>query len=147
LRHRRRDLYSEPKIALASEVREAREKLTWTPLSECGFDIELLRLFAKGRRSAAPALAALALLAAAVATTWAPWKATLIWLILDLAALNLAFWLARKFLDRAECSPNAGRWRRLFIIGEVLKGMTWAAIAWLIGASGDPIAQSFIPPP
>jgi hypothetical protein len=87
LRHRRRDLYSEPKIArdllrmadvtteivtlghcnglvkgrgrLASEVREAREKLTWTPLSECGFDIELLRLFAKGRRSAAPALAAL----------------------------------------------------------------------------------------
>jgi two-component system, cell cycle sensor histidine kinase PleC len=129
---------------LASEVREAREKLTWTPLSECGFDLELLRLFAKGRRSAAPALGALGLLAAAVATTWAPGEATLIWLTLDLSALSLAFGLAQKFLDRAESSPDAGRWRRLFIIGEVLKGIAWAAIAWLIGASGDPIAQSFV---
>ncbi len=129
---------------LASEVREAREKLTWTPLSGCGFDIELLRVFAKGRRSAAPALAALALLAAAVATTWAPWKATLIWLALDLAALGSAFWLARKFLGRAESLPGARRWHRVFIMGEVLKGMTWAGIAWLVGVSGDPIAQSFV---
>jgi two-component system, cell cycle sensor histidine kinase PleC len=129
---------------LATEVREAREKLTWTPLSECGFDIELLRLFAKGRRSSAPALAALAFLAASVATTWAPWNATLMWLAVDLAALGLAFWLARRFLDKAESLPDAGRWRRLFIIGEVLKGTTWAAIAWLIGTSGDPIAQSFV---
>jgi two-component system, cell cycle sensor histidine kinase PleC len=129
---------------LASEVREAREKLTWTPLSERGFDIELLRLFAKGRRSAAPALTALALLAAAVATTWAKWRATLVWLALDLTALGFAFWLTRQFMGRADSLPDAGHWRFYFIIGEVLKGITWAAAAWLIGGSGDLIAQSFI---
>ena len=129
---------------LASEVREAREKLTWTPLSGCGFDSELLRLFAKGRRSSAPALAVLGLLAAAVATTWAPLNVTLIWLALDLTALGLAYWLARKFTRRAESLPNAGRWRCLFVIGEMLKGLTWAALAGLIGVSGDPIAQSFV---
>jgi hypothetical protein len=47
-------------------------------MSECGFEVELLRLLAKGRKSAVPALTALALLAAAVATNWISWKAALI---------------------------------------------------------------------
>ena len=40
-------------------VREAREKLTRRS-SNYGFDIELLRLFAKGRWSSGPAMAGLA---------------------------------------------------------------------------------------
>ncbi len=129
---------------LASEVREAREKLTWTPLSERGLDIELLRLFAKGLKSAALAQTLLALVSATVATTWAPGEAASIWLAFDLAALGCTLWLARHFIERADSLPDAGRWRSLFILAEVLKGITWAAAALLIGASGDLVAQSFV---
>ena len=38
-------------------VREAREKLTSSASGQCGFDVELLRLFAKGYRSSGPAMA------------------------------------------------------------------------------------------
>src|ERR1700730_10076212 len=38
----------------AAAVREAREKLTSSASCECRFDVELLRLFAKGYRTAAP---------------------------------------------------------------------------------------------
>ncbi|MCI0599042.1 MAG: HAMP domain-containing histidine kinase [Beijerinckiaceae bacterium] len=129
---------------LAAEVREAREKLTWTPLSDYGFEIELLRLFANGRRSNAPAMAALGFLAAAIATTWISWDAALIWLTFDLAALYVACQLAGKFLDGAEANSDTRRWRCAFIIAETFQGMIFAAIAWLAGASGDPVAQSFI---
>jgi two-component system, cell cycle sensor histidine kinase PleC len=56
----------------AAEVREVREKLTSSALSHYGFDIELLRLFAKGRRSSSPAMAGLGAMVPAVATTWVP---------------------------------------------------------------------------
>jgi len=129
---------------LAAEVREAREKLTWVPLSGCRFDNELLRLFAKRFKSAAPALAALALLVGAVAATWASWPAVLLWLFLNLAALGLAYWLVREYLNRAEALPDVRRWHLIFVSAEGLQGMVWAAAAWLIGGSGDPAAQSFV---
>ncbi len=53
-----------PRGHLATEVREARKKLTASASSHYGFDIELLRLFAKGRRSSGPAMAGLGALAA-----------------------------------------------------------------------------------
>jgi len=129
---------------LAAEVREAREKLTWVPLSGCRFDNELLRLFAKRFKSAAPALAALALLVGAIATAWASWTAVLVWLVLNLAGLGLACWLVRVYLRRAEALPDVRRWRLIFVAAEVLQGTVWAAAAWLVGGSGDPAAQSFV---
>src|SRR5262245_38995363 len=129
---------------LAPEVREAREKLTWVPLSGCRFDNELLRLFAKSFKAAVPALAALACLVGAVATIWASWPAVLIWLVLNLSALGVAFWLVRAYLERAEALPEPRRWRFIFVAAEVLQGTVWAAAAWLVGSSGDPAAQSFV---
>lgn len=129
---------------LAAEVREAREKLTWVPLSGCRFDNELLRLFAKRFQSAASALAALAVLVAAVAATWASVPAVLLWLILNLAGLGLACWLVCEYLQQAEALPDVRRWRLIFVSAEVLQGTVWAAAAWLVGGSGDPAAQSFV---
>jgi two-component system cell cycle sensor histidine kinase PleC len=129
---------------LAPEVREAREKLTWVPLSGCRFDNELLRLFAKSFKAAVPALAALACLVGAVATAWAAWPAVLIWLVLNLSALGVAFLLVRAYLERAEALPDPRRWRFIFVAAEVLQGTVWAAAAWLVGSSGDPAAQSFV---
>jgi hypothetical protein len=61
----------------AAAVREAREKLTSSASCECGFDVELLRLFAKGYRSSGPAMAVLRALAAAAAATWVATNAVL----------------------------------------------------------------------
>src|SRR5580704_14952226 len=96
--------------SLAPEVRDAREKLTSSALCQCGFDVELLRLFAKGRRSSGPAMAVLRAVAAAAAATWVAMNAIVIWLALDIAALGMAYRIAGKFLDAEKpCStPAAG---------------------------------------
>src|SRR5580704_13823469 len=117
--------------SLAPEVRDAREKLTSSALCQCGFDVELLRLFAKGRRSSGPAMAVLRAVAAAAAATWLAMDAILVWLALDVAALGVAYRLAGKFLNAEETVRDAGRWRRKFVVAETLQGIAWAAIVWL----------------
>src|SRR5208282_1259909 len=133
-----------PRGHLAAEVREAREKLTASTSSHYGFDIELLRLFAKGRRSSGPAMAGLGALAAAVATTWVAVDTVLLWLALDLGALLLASHFAGKVLAAEDSTPDTGRWRWTFIFAETLQGVTWAVLVWLISQSGDLDARSFV---
>src|ERR1700730_18447213 len=77
--------------SLAPEERDAREKLTSSALCYCRFHVELLALFAKGRRSRGPAMAVLRAVAAAAAATWVAMDAILIWLALDVAALGVAY--------------------------------------------------------
>jgi two-component system cell cycle sensor histidine kinase PleC len=133
-----------PRGRLAAEVREAREKLTSAAPSRYGFDIELLRLFAKGRRSSGPAIAGLGAFAAAVATTWIGVDTVLLWLTLDIAAVVLASHFAGKLLAVEDNRLDAGRWRRRFIVAEAFQGVTWALLVWLISQSGDPDARSFV---
>jgi two-component system, cell cycle sensor histidine kinase PleC len=128
---------------LAAEIREAREKLTPSASSQPSFDVELLRLFAKGRRSSGPAMAVLGGVASAAAATWVAIDAVLIWLALDFAALGVAYRIAGKFLDAEETMLDASRWRRKFVFAETLQGIAWAAIVWLVSQSGDPAARSY----
>ncbi|MGC2350435.1 MAG: HAMP domain-containing sensor histidine kinase, partial [Methylocella sp.] len=130
---------------LAAEVRDAREKLTSSAARQCSIDLELLRLFAKGRRASAPAMAVLAAVAAAAAATSVAMDAVLIWLALaiDVAALSVAYRIAGKFLDAEETMLDAGRWRRKFVFAETLQGIAWAAIVLLVSQSGDPAARSY----
>ncbi len=128
---------------LAAAVCDMREKLTSSASSQCGFDAELLRLFAKGRRSSGPAMAVLGAVAAAVATEWVAMDAVLIWLALDFAALGAAYRIAGEFLDAGEAMVDARPWRRKFVFAEALQGIAWAAIVWLVSQSGDPAASSY----
>ena len=127
----------------AAAVREAREKLTSSASCECGFDVELLRLFAKGYRSSGPAMAVLRAVAAAAAATWVATNAVLIWLALDFAALGVTYALAGKFLDAEVTMLDASRWRHKFVVAETLQGIAWAAVVWLVSQSGDPAARSY----
>jgi two-component system cell cycle sensor histidine kinase PleC len=125
-------------------MREAREKLTASASSHYGFDLELLRLFAKGRRSSGPAMAGLGALAAAVATTWVAVDTVLLWLTLDLGALLLASHFAGKVLGAEDSTLNARRWQRKFIFTEALQGVAWAVMVWFIGLRGLRRAASFL---
>jgi two-component system, cell cycle sensor histidine kinase PleC len=127
---------------VAASACSAREK----PASlecDCGYDIELLRLSAKGRRSSGPAMGLLGILAAAVAATSVSWHEAVAWLACDIAALAVAYWLAGTLLSATEIMLDARRRRCIFILIETLQGVIWAAFVWLISGSGDPAAQSF----
>lgn len=127
---------------MAGETSAARERPP-SPLSECGFEIDLLRLSAKGRRSSCVAMAGLAGLAAATAATWVPWYQALVWLVFAVGALAAAYLLAEKLLGATQIAAGARRWRRTFVFTETLQGIVWAAMVWLAGGSGDPAGFSF----
>src|SRR5665213_3608813 len=86
----------DPKIAaqkrrIASKVRETREKLTSSGTGLRAFDIELLRIFAQARKSAAPAMVGLALVVGLMAAIWVPLVNILVWLSLVVAAGALSY--------------------------------------------------------
>jgi two-component system, cell cycle sensor histidine kinase PleC len=133
-----------PRGRLAAEVREAREKLTSSAPPRYAFDVDLLRLFARGRRSSAPVMAGIGAVVAAVATSWVDSDKVLLWIALDASALCMGYLFASKLLaaDMSKLDPT--RWRWKFIFAETFQGVTWAVIVWLIGRSGDLDARGFV---
>jgi two-component system cell cycle sensor histidine kinase PleC len=137
-----------PKIAaerrrLAVKVREAREKLTSSGTGHRAFDIELLRLFAEGRKSSIAAMAGLAVAIAAITATWVNAKALALWLGLETVALTLVFALAVTFPRKQNNAVNFDRWRRNFILAETFQGIVWAQIVALVSNAEDPAARTF----
>lgn len=68
---------ADPKVAaerrrLAIKIREAREKLTSTETGHRAFDVQLLQLFAEGRKSSGLVMLAFTLAIATTTTAWIP---------------------------------------------------------------------------
>src|SRR6202012_3523382 len=103
---------------LSARVREAREKLTSAGSGHRSFDVELLQLFARGRRVSNYSLAGSSIAAAAVASAWAPLEMLLIWLGLQGMTLLLSYCLAAKFLSLEPASVNVRSWRRIFVFAQ-----------------------------
>ena len=133
-----------PRGRLAPEVRDAREKLTSSAPSQHAFDIELLHLFARGRRSSAPAMAGIAAVVAAAAAPWVGTEKVLLWVALDAFALGLTCLLASRLLATDTSRLDPLRWRWIFIFAETFQGIAWAVIVWLIGQSCDLEARGFV---
>src|ERR1035437_10165721 len=94
------------KRRIASKVRETREKLTSSGTGHRAFDIELLRIFARSRRGAAPAMMGLALVVGLMAAIWVPLANILVWISLVATAGALNYGLAVKFLDLSEAEAD-----------------------------------------
>jgi two-component system, cell cycle sensor histidine kinase PleC len=133
-----------PRGRLAAEVHEAPEKLISSAPSRHAFDVELLRLFARDRRSSAPTMAGIGAVVAAVAASWVDTDKVLLWIVLDASALCMGYLFASKLLaaDMSKLDPT--RWRWKFIVAETFQGVTWAVIVWLIGRSGNLDARGFV---
>jgi two-component system, cell cycle sensor histidine kinase PleC len=139
----------DPRIAaqkrrIASTVRETREKLTSSGTGHRAFDIELLRVFAQARKSAAPAMVGLALVVALMAAIWVPLADILVWITLVAAAGALTYGIAVKFLDLSEAQADVRRWRRRFVLAEFLQGSVWATIVVLLLHVPDATARTFV---
>src|SRR5579872_5364368 len=96
---------------IAARVREAREKLTSAGSGHRAFDVELMQLFAQGKKQATPSYVILAIVAAAVATAWAPHAALILWISIELIIIFVAYGLAARFTSLDPAAINVARWR------------------------------------
>ena len=128
----------------ASKMREAREKLTSSGTGRHAFDLELLRLFAGGRRGATIAEGMLAVATAGVLSLWVPQAAAAAWLVVTLLAILAVAVSARLFLGQPQGHGRVLRWTRGFVLVEALQGMAWASSVILVIGAHDPAAQTFV---
>ncbi len=129
---------------VALHVREAREKLTSSGTGYRAFDLELLRLYAERRRAALPGLALLSVALALVVLQWAPLPSLLAWVGLVCGALLLVSRLAGRFLEQTEATTTPKRWARLFALGEVVLGSSYALIVLIAWNPEEPQAATFM---
>jgi two-component system cell cycle sensor histidine kinase PleC len=139
---------ADPKVAaerrrLAVKVREAREKLTSTETGHRAFDLQLLQLFAEGRKSSGLIMSAFILAIAAITTAWIPLLFSLGWLFLTAAGMALSYRWAAKFPEDASAETDISRWRHKFIFAETLQGLIWAGLASFLGQVDAPGAETF----
>jgi two-component system cell cycle sensor histidine kinase PleC len=136
---------------LSDRVRENRERLTSAGAGQLIFDLELLHLYAEGRKAAFWAQFILCLAVAAMAMVWAPPVFVAVWLIQALSALGMAGGAAVRFLDLCERAPvshpalqrdrkaiSVSNWKARFVLAESFNGLTWASFALLMTGVADP---------
>jgi two-component system, cell cycle sensor histidine kinase PleC len=104
------------------------------------FDVALLGLFAKGRRSSAVTRAGLGAIFAAIALAWLAADVVFVWFCLNIAALASTQLIARRFSRVPVSSDGAKSWRRKFIVAETVQGAIWAILIGLLGQCSDPAA-------
>ena len=129
---------------LSYKLRETREKLTSSGSGGGSFNRELLRSFASSRKSGAPAIVALAVTVAAVATLWVPVLQALIWMTLVVAAIALSYGFAVQYLAIEDSSADLREWRQKFIFVEGLQGCVWALVVILLLSVDDEGARTFV---
>jgi len=123
------------------EVKAARERLTRGSEVKPEFDYELMAMFARNELSAAVTVWALAAIFALASMFWAPWAEGCLWLILVIGSKVMLLELCRRFIARARTDNELPRWRRKFLLAELLCGIVWAGFA-LVGISEiEPIAE------
>ncbi|GEO98948.1 sensor histidine kinase [Methylobacterium haplocladii] len=112
--------------SMSRDLRSARERLTSTSGLERAFDFELMRLYAQYRADAAIPLVLFALTLAAASTIWIDPVNAALGCACVLGALAVTTAACRRFLRREASSLSLKRWRRVFVLGEILQSTTWA---------------------
>ena len=128
----------------ASKLREAREKLTSSGSGNHAFDVELLRLYASGRRGATLAQVVLAAVTAGVLSLWVPAAEAGAWAALTLSSIAASAALARTFLRQAPGMEAIAGWTRVFVVAEAIQGSVWAFSALPVIGAHDAAAQTFV---
>ncbi|MCJ2121666.1 sensor histidine kinase [Methylobacterium sp. J-077] len=123
------------RLGVAREIRSAREKLTSQTGLERAFDHELLRHYARYRAGAGIPLVLFAVALATAATFWIAPVVAALWALGAILMITLNTTLSRGFLRADAATIPLARWRRRFLIGEVLQSLSWSAMIGL-GTTG-----------
>lgn len=115
----------------AHDLKAARLRLTQgTATPE--LDYEMLAMFVRNERSAAPTIWALAAIFSLASMFWAPKAEAAVWLILVILSKVILLDLCRRFTSLDPADADVRAWRRRFVLAESLSGMAWAGFA-LVG--------------
>ncbi len=124
------------RLGVARDIRSARERLTSLTGLERAFDHELLRHYAQYRAESGIPLGLFAVALAGAATYWVPMVFAAAWALCVFLMITLTSVLSRQFLGADPEHIDLARWRRRFVIGEVLQGLSWSGMAAIGGTGG-----------
>ena len=127
----------------SAKMREVREKLTSNSDRQT-FDLDLLRIFADGRRGSTLTLAVLALATATLCSLWTSPAEALSWLAVAATALSLMAGITHVFLRQSSEAQTSRRWRPAFIVMEGVQGIVWASSVLLVVPFHNAAAQTFV---
>ena len=122
------------RLRVSQDLKAARLKLTQgTATPE--LDYEMMAMFVRNERSAAPTIWALAVIFSLASMFWAPKVEATIWLIMVVLSKMGLLELCRQFNNLQAADVDVRLWRRRFVLAELISGLTWAGFA-LIGVFG-----------
>jgi two-component system cell cycle sensor histidine kinase PleC len=138
------EVVRERRRGVGQKVREVRDRLTSTSGTRPAFDIELARLYAHNRLSAANAVMALTVGAGALLLLWLPPMIALAWTAAVVASQFMVARVARRFLDTREIRAVGDRIHR-FALAEFLQAVAIACLVPLTasGAADDSLVFLF----
>ncbi|BBF93492.1 sensor histidine kinase [Blastochloris tepida] len=134
---------NERRRATARRVREARDRLTSTTGTRPAFDLELTRLFAKSRLTAALPMLLLIVVVGLSSAMWSGPLTAAAWTALVLAIHGIAILVCRKFVD-SDASPMRVRQTRVLLTAlDFLLGASWVVHVMQLHGNGTPGAGEF----
>jgi len=113
---------------IASQVREARDRLTSATGTSPAFDYELLRLFAQNRLSASLVVLLLAGTVGFLSSLWTGALKAGTWTSAVLVIHAIIVSKCRQFLSEPQDRINLHGWRLRFIILDLFFGLAWMFI-------------------
>ncbi|MBY0382525.1 MAG: HAMP domain-containing histidine kinase [Xanthobacteraceae bacterium] len=126
--------------AAAQRVREARDRLISTSGTRPAFDYELLRQYAQTRMSASLVVVLLVISTGALSSLWMPLLNAGLWTCGMLAIHAAVIRLCAKFLKQPSNPATTRRWRRRFVLFDLIYGLAWTII--LVHPSGADAVSS-----
>lgn len=126
--------------AATQRVREARDRLTSTSGTRPAFDHELLRQYAQTRLSASLVVMLLVVATGALSSLWITPVNAGIWTCSILAIHAVVIRFCTKFLHVQSAPANTRKWRRRFVILDLIYGLAWTLI--LVHPSGVDVVSN-----
>ncbi|UTD29715.1 HAMP domain-containing sensor histidine kinase [Bradyrhizobium sp. WD16] len=112
----------------AQRVREARDRLTSTSGTRPAFDHELLRQYAQTRISASFVVLLLVVASGMLAGFWLAPLSAILWTCAIIVIHGGTIQLCRKFLAAPASPGETLRWRRRFVVLDLVYGLAWTVI-------------------
>lgn len=133
----------EKRRGVGQKVREVRERLTSTSGTRPAFDLELARLYAHNRLSAASAVMALTVTAGALLLLWLPPFVALAWTAAVIASQLVIGRFASRFLDAGD-GLKLGGWLHRFSLAEFVHATAVACLVPLTAGTAGPGSFVFL---
>lgn len=130
------------RLRASQDMKAARLKLTrGTATPE--IDYEMLSMFVRNERSAAPTLWALAVIFSLASMFWAPKVEATVWLLMVITSKIGLLEICRRFNNTPQADVDVRVWRRRFTVAELISGLAWAGFAMVGMFHPEPLADAY----